>query len=144
MRNSKIDARQEIGILSRKFGKQTGVTYDVMFAYTHEKINVLLPVLSIFVLFYNFNLKTQGFLYTLTLLSINWASVETSKFVVISAIQSFYIQPCPAFLPVSKNKSYSFPTLRLALIEYWSKHYKEGLNKNKTSDHYENMPIQIH
>ena len=38
-----------------------GVTNDVMFAYAHEKINILLSVLSIFFfLFYDFNLNTQG------------------------------------------------------------------------------------
>ena len=38
-----------------------GVTNDVMFAYVHAKINILLSVLNIcFFLFYDFNLNTQG------------------------------------------------------------------------------------
>ena len=41
-----------------------GVTNDVMFVYAHEKINILVSVLSIgFFLFYDFNLNTQGFVY---------------------------------------------------------------------------------
>ena len=39
------------------------VTNYVMFAYTHEKINILLSVLSIFFLFYDFSLNTQGLVY---------------------------------------------------------------------------------
>ena len=40
-----------------------GVTNDVMCAYAHEKIKILLSVLSIlFLSFYDFNLNTQGFL----------------------------------------------------------------------------------
>ena len=41
-----------------------GVNNDVMFAYVHKKINILLSVLSIFFfLFYDFNLNTQDFVY---------------------------------------------------------------------------------
>ena len=40
------------------------VMNDIMFAYVHEKINILLSVSSIFFfLFYDFNLNTQGFVY---------------------------------------------------------------------------------
>ena len=46
-----------------------GVTNDLLFAYIHAKINCLLSVLSIFFFFfffffYDFNLNTQGFVYT--------------------------------------------------------------------------------
>ena len=41
-----------------------GVTSDVMFAYVHEKKNILLSVLSIFSFrFYDFNLNIQCFVY---------------------------------------------------------------------------------
>ena len=52
MRNLKIDVRQENGVLSLKCEKQPGVTNDIMFAYVHEKINILLSVLSIFSFFF--------------------------------------------------------------------------------------------
>ena len=35
-------------------------TNDVLFAYVHEEINILLSVLSIFPSFYDFNLNTKG------------------------------------------------------------------------------------
>ena len=34
-----------------------------MFAYVHEKINILLSVLRILFIFFYFNLNTQGFVY---------------------------------------------------------------------------------
>ena len=41
-----------------------GVTNDVMFAYVHEKMNILLSVLSIFsFFFYDCKLNTQYFVY---------------------------------------------------------------------------------
>ena len=48
------DVRQENGVLSLKCGKQQAgvVTNDVMFAYAHEKIKILLSVLSIFFSFF--------------------------------------------------------------------------------------------
>ena len=40
------------------------VTLGLMFAYAHEKINILFSVLSIVSFpFYDFNLDTQGFVY---------------------------------------------------------------------------------
>ena len=41
------------------------VTDEVMFAHVHTKLNILLSVLSIFffILLYEFNLNTQGFVY---------------------------------------------------------------------------------
>ena len=41
-------------------GRVVTNTNDVMFAYVHEEINILLSVLSIFG-FYDFNLNTKGF-----------------------------------------------------------------------------------
>ena len=35
-------------VLSLKCGNQPGVTNDVIYVYAHEKINILLSVLSIF------------------------------------------------------------------------------------------------
>ena len=75
-----------------------GVTYDVIFAYAHEKINILLSVLNIFIsVFYEFNLKTQGFVS-----HHRNVQVFAKCNVCISAIQLFYIQRCPGFLPTSK------------------------------------------
>ena len=76
----KNDVRQENGALSLKSGNNRGVANDVMFAYVHEKINILLSVLSIYVLLNDFNLNIQGFIYLEFLLIINWASLETCKF----------------------------------------------------------------
>ena len=47
MRNLKSDVRHGNRVLSLKCGKQLGVTNDVVFAYAHEKINILPSVLSI-------------------------------------------------------------------------------------------------
>ena len=42
-----------------------GVNDNVAFAYAHEKMNILLSVLSIFSFYYNdFNLNTNSFTYT--------------------------------------------------------------------------------
>ena len=64
MRNLKIHARQENGVLSHKCGIQPDC---------HEgrhvciiaglKINILLSVLIFFFLFYDFDLNAQGFVY---------------------------------------------------------------------------------
>ena len=60
MRNLKIDVRYS----PLNAENNRGVTNDVMYAYMHTKINILLSVLSIvFSLFYDFNLNTQGFVY---------------------------------------------------------------------------------
>ena len=94
------------------------VTNDVMFAYMHKKINILLSVLSIFFSFfyYDFNLNTQGFV----LLSINWAPIKTCKF-SRNAINAYLLYSCfiyrhiqPFFL--YRNKLYIFPMLGLAKI----------------------------
>ena len=81
-----------------------GVTNDVMFAYMHTKINILLSVLSIFFLsFYDFNLNTQGFVYFECVkyqLSLHRNVHVFAKCNV--CIQLFYIQTCPGFLPRSK------------------------------------------
>ena len=47
MRYLKIDVRLENGVLSLKCENNRGVTIDIMFVYEHEKINILLFVLSI-------------------------------------------------------------------------------------------------
>ena len=47
MRNLKIDVRQENGVSPLNAKNNRGVTNDVMFAYMHEKINILLSLLSI-------------------------------------------------------------------------------------------------
>ena len=53
-RNLKIHVRQENGALSFIWGNNRGVTKDVMFASSHEKTNILLSVMSVFVfLFYD-------------------------------------------------------------------------------------------
>ena len=54
---------QENGVLFLKCKNNKGVTNDVMFAYVHTKLNILLSVLSIYFLFYDFNLNTQGLVY---------------------------------------------------------------------------------
>ena len=92
-----------------------------MFAYGHEEINFLLSVLSICFLFYDLNLNTQGSVY-LDLLSIFWSSIETCKVsrkcnVYIPVIQLFIYRNVQAFF---LNKSYMFPMLGFAKIEYWS------------------------
>ena len=44
MQNLKIDVRQENGVLSLICERHPGVTNDVMFAYVHTKINILLSI----------------------------------------------------------------------------------------------------
>ena len=84
-----------------------GVTNDVMFAYVHEKMNILLSVLSIFFsLFYDCNLNTQCFVY-LEFVKYQLGlhrnvQVFVKCNVYIYTIQLFYIQTCPDFLPISK------------------------------------------
>ena len=48
MLNLKIDVREENGVLSLKNENNGDVTNNVMFAYSHEKIMILLSVLSTF------------------------------------------------------------------------------------------------
>ena len=84
-----------------------GVTNDVMFALSHEKRNILFSVLSILsFFFYDFNLNTQGFVCSEIVkyqLNIHRnVRVLTKCNVYIPAIQLFYIQTCPGFLPISK------------------------------------------
>ena len=56
------DRKTENSLLNAENNR--GVSNDVMFAYVHEIINILLSVLSIFYLsFYDFNLNTEGFVY---------------------------------------------------------------------------------
>ena len=107
MRYLKIDAKQENRVLSLKCGKQPGVTNDIMCAYAHEKINILLSVLSILTfIFYDFNLNTKDFVYLKFVkyqlgLHRN-VQVFAKCNVCISAIQLFYVQTGPGFLPISK------------------------------------------
>ena len=95
-----------------------------MFVYAHEKINIPVSVLSIvFFLVYDFNLRTQGFIYLeffqyqLGLHSNVQVFVRCN--VCISAIQLFIYKYVQAFF-LYRNKSYIFPMLGLAKIEYWS------------------------
>ena len=84
-----------------------GITNDVMFAYVRTKINIMLSVLSIwFVLFYDFNMNTKGCVhweFVKYQRDLHWNVQIFAKWkVCISAIQIFYIQTCPGFLPISK------------------------------------------
>ena len=90
------------------------VTNDVMFAYVHEKINILLSVLSIFsFIFYELNLNIHGFVY-LEFVKYQLGFHRNVQIFAkckacISAIQLFYM----AFF-LYRNKSYIFPMLGLA------------------------------
>ena len=102
MQNLKIDVRQENGVISLKCEKQNNqcVTNDITFAYEHEKINNLLPV------FYDLSLNTEGFVYLEFVkyqlgLHRNMQAFAKCN-ICISAIQLFYIQTCPGFLPIEK------------------------------------------
>ena len=74
-----------------------GVTNDVMFSYVHEKINVLLSVLSIFLAFLLFQREYTRF----CILKRNMQVLAKCN-VCISVIQLVYIQTSPGFLPISK------------------------------------------
>ena len=64
MRNLKIHVRQENGYSPLNAENNRGVSNRDMLTYAHEKIYILLSVLSIFFsFFYEFNLNTQGFVY---------------------------------------------------------------------------------
>ena len=82
-----------------------------MCAHGHEKINILLSVLSIFFLsFYDFHLNTQGFVY-LEIVKYQLGlrrnvQVFTKCNVCISAIQLFYTGTHQGFLPISKKIVY--------------------------------------
>ena len=52
MRNLKIDVIQENVASPLNTEDNHGVTFDVMFAYVHTKLNILLSVLSIFLSFF--------------------------------------------------------------------------------------------
>ena len=120
MRNLKIGVRQENGVLSLKGGKQPrGVSNNVLFAYVHEKLDILLSDFSILSSFFfnNFNLNTQGFVY-LELVQYQLGlqgnvQVFAKCNLCISAIQLFYIQKIQAFF-LHWHKSYIFPMLGLA------------------------------
>ena len=63
MRNLKIDVLK-MGYSPLKVENNRGVTNDVMFAYLHETINILLSFWSIYFLFlFYFNLNTQRCVY---------------------------------------------------------------------------------
>ena len=63
MRYLKIDFRQKNGVLSSKCGNNRVVTYDVIFVYAHDKINILFLFWALFLsLVYDFILNTQGFI----------------------------------------------------------------------------------
>ena len=101
-----INKKKKKKMMSDK--KNRDVSNDVIFAYVHEKINILLSVLSKFVSFfdYDFILNTQGFLYLECVkyqlgLQRN-VQVFAKCNVCISAIQLFYIQTCPGFRHISK------------------------------------------
>ena len=84
-----------------------GVNNDVMLAYVHEKMNILLSVLSIFVfLFYECNQNTQCFVYLEFVkyqLGLHRSMQVFAKYnVYIYAIQLFLLQTCPGFRPISK------------------------------------------
>ena len=69
MQTFKIGFRQVFTPLNAE--NNIGVTFDVIVAYAHEKINILDSVLNIILIFfYDVNLNSQD-LYTWTLLSIN-------------------------------------------------------------------------
>ena len=100
------------------------VTHGSMFSSSHEKINLLLFVLSIsFFLFYGFNLNLQG------LVCLKFVKYQMgrhgnvrvfAKFnVCIAAIHLFYIQTCQAFF-LYQSKLYIFPMLGLANILFWN------------------------
>ena len=61
-----IDFRQEIGVLSLKSEKQPDVTNDVMFAYMHAKINILLSFYKHFFFLFPFlrNARNTYLLYS--------------------------------------------------------------------------------
>ena len=77
-----------------------GVINVVMFAYVHEKINILLSVL----IFFSFS-----FISILTwvhnLLSINFASIETCKF-SRNAMQAYLLYSCVIYTDMSMLSSY--------------------------------------
>ena len=81
-----------------------GVTNDVIL---HEKINILLSVLSFFsFFFYDFNLNIQCFVY-LEIVKYQLGLHRNVRVFAkcnecISAIQLLYIQTYPGFLPISK------------------------------------------
>ena len=52
MRNLKIDVRQENGYSPSNAENNRGVSNDVMFAYAHMKINILLSVFFFFFTFF--------------------------------------------------------------------------------------------
>ena len=83
------------------------VTNDAIFAYAHEKINILLFVLIIFAFFfYDFNWNTQDFLcleFVKYQLGLHRNVLVFAKCNVnISVTQLFYLQTCPGLLPISK------------------------------------------
>ena len=102
-----------------------GVTNDLVFAYLHEKKKTFCFLLWAFLFFFFFMILTwtHKVLYTTKLLSINWASIETCKF----SRNSMYAYLLYIFIYIHaqvfflyRNKSYIFPMLWLAKIEYWA------------------------
>ena len=107
MRNLKNGVRQENGVLSLKGGKQPrGFSNNVLFAYVHEKLDILLSdfrILSSF--FYDFNLNTQGFVYLEFVQYQPGLQGNVQVFakcnLCISAIQLFFYTEYSGFLPTS-------------------------------------------
>ena len=101
MRNLKIDVTHENGYSPLNAEYNMGVTNDVIFAYVHTKMKVLLSGL---IIFYDFNLNKQIYLefvkYQLGL--HRNVQVFAKCNVCISVVLLFYIQTCQDFLPISK------------------------------------------
>ena len=75
-------------------------TRGIINACVTEGVNILLCVSNIdFLLYYDVGLDDQRFVYSFC--ELDWASVETCN-PCITAIQLFYMQTCPRFLPMSK------------------------------------------
>ena len=98
------------------------VTNDVMFAYAHMKVNILLSVLSIFSFFFYDLPWIHKVLCTKNLLSISWAIIETCKCsqnaIYAYLLYSCFINRCVQAFFLYRNKSYIILMLGLAKIEY--------------------------
>ena len=93
------------------------VTNHITFAYAHEKVNILLSVLSIVVFFFfdGFNQNTQGFVY----LEFVGYQLGLHSFREMQCLHICYTVVVLAFF-LYRNKSYIFPIVRLTKIEYFN------------------------
>ena len=114
-----------------------------MASYAHDKTNILLSVLCIFLSFFMILTGIHNVLYTKNLLSINWASKEMCQsswndmhaYLLYSCLIYRYVK---AFF-LYRNQTYIFPILGLPKTQYSNPYYLIIITKTCLFEYIENF-----